>query len=130
MKIPLRNLDNSKVDNKSLTFLVIEEKKYPKELPSCRLANFLFQIEHICEGSSIKVLKSVIPKLLKLDNVDDAYQGLSRVRERVASRHISLLGGKGFQKCACEGKFAAINCYCRKTRCSYNEHCHKDKKKS
>ena len=66
-------MDISKADNKSLTLLVVEKKKYLKVSPSSWLANYLFQIENLYKGSSIKVLKNMDPKLLKLDNILDIY---------------------------------------------------------
>ena len=59
---------------------------------------------HLCKGSWIKVLKIANCKLLKLHDVGDSYQELTRLGEREASRQMSVVGGQGFWKCDFKGK--------------------------
>ena len=99
---------------------------HAKEPPSYKLTHRLFQMENYGKASGVTSLNNVKAKIVNLDGVLDARQGLLSIGEMHASRQLSIVGGQGIRRYNCNGKCTTAKCSCRKANRPRAKHCHKE----
>jgi len=124
VQVPLDDVDRDRVDNPTLTLVVLELVKVTRRT-MYRLGCKVGPMQNLYARSYIRPVPRMTPKALSLDNVLANYKSMPTCTERKAARIVSPTGGQGMISCQCKGKCDTKRCKCKAAGRICNSRCHK-----
>ena len=124
---PLNDVDRTKVDSGNLVGVIVDmndDKSVAKVATKHGLLHRSYayhRLQPVKENANDRAT----------NDLEDAYlnwQGLPKISEREAARHVSSVGGQGVIKCNCKGDCMSNSCACKKAGRVCSSRCHRNSK--
>ena len=123
VQIGLHWVDQTKVDGKNLTAVIVEVLEGGNLRCACK--NGVLKNTYAPHTVSMLPGPSNNRLLCGLESAFEEWQGLPKVTEREAARVVSAVGGQGFNiVCHCQGTCDTNRCSCKKAGVLCNSKCH------
>jgi len=125
--VPLDDVDRTKVDSGNLVGVIVDmndDKSVAKVATKHGLLHRSYayhRLQPVKENANDRAT----------NDLEDAYlnwQGLPKISEREAARHVSSVGGQGVIKCNCKGDCTSNSCACKKAGRVCSSRCHRNSK--
>jgi len=131
VKFNLHEVDCTKVDPKTLTFVVVQKKEgRGSNAPQFRLANSAGVLKGWIHQSHITPVPNVSMKLMQLEAAYEGWKGMSEMTQREIAAAGSMVGGQGKKKCGCKGNCNTNKCCCYANGRLCGSSCHQGKDNS
>ncbi|KAL3803498.1 hypothetical protein HJC23_014046 [Cyclotella cryptica] len=123
VQVGLHWVDQTKVDGKNLTAVVVEVLDGGNLRCACK--NGVLKNTYAPHTVSMLPGPSNNRALCGLESAFEEWQGLPKITEREAARVVSAVGGQGFNVvCHCNGTCDSKRCSCKKAGVLCNSKCH------
>ena len=124
VRVPLADVDTTKVDGKNLTLVVVEKKEHGNGPARYRLACAKGPLKSLYSRVYITPVPQASRAVLGLETIYESWRGKAPITEREAAASTSLVGGQGKKKCGCKGSCDTNRCACRKAKRWCSSSCH------